>query len=400
MSKPLKVLFFDQSSRLGGAEKVLLDLFENRNNQFTGTLVSPPGLLQEKARENGIRCVTLQEYEAITTTRKRIKFSDIIRGFMLIYKTEKILNNESVNIVYTNSVKCHTLVNFRNRKIPTFIRLHDYPSSFHGISRYLINRAIKNANVVSCVSQSVADEVKKLVRETNKVHVCYNGIRFENYSIKQPNHPQRPRIIIAGWLFEWKGFDLFINAMEEIAPLIPEWDFVIAGAAAYDVPESKTYEKKLINKLANSRINKRFIWYGKYASLSEVLCCAEHNIFVQPSLKPDPLPTVILEVARLNIPIIASDLGGSKEIISNYENGRLIEPTVENIKKAVLELAKDLDKRKQYGTNIAHDCEEKFSMKKYYQKTVDLLERAIFKNESQKLFNVAKDDKYENSDNN
>jgi len=47
---------------------------------------------------------------------------------------------------------------------------------------------------------------------------------------------------------------------------------------------------------------------------------------VHPSLIFDSLPTVLLEAARAGLPVVASDLGGAREIVEQGVTGWLFEP--------------------------------------------------------------------------
>jgi glycosyltransferase involved in cell wall biosynthesis len=48
------------------------------------------------------------------------------------------------------------------------------------------------------------------------------------------------------------------------------------------------------------------------------------DILIHPSILPDSLPTVILEAMSCGLPVVATDLGGAKELLQKDENGLLI----------------------------------------------------------------------------
>ena len=187
-------------------------------------------------------------------------------------------------------------------------------------------------------------------------------------------HVQRKRIVVAGWLLEWKGFDVFVDAVNSIADKLPEWEFVIAGAVAEDVLESGDYAVKLREKVANSPHANRITFHGGYHKISEVACCASHCIFVQPSTRPDPLPTVLLEAASLGLPIISSKLGGSKEILVQGETGFLVSPTPEEVAEKMMELAENSELRGNLGRKAKLDNEERFTMQAYVDGITKIIE--------------------------
>ncbi|MDQ6595008.1 glycosyltransferase family 4 protein [Bacillus salipaludis] len=373
----IKVLFFDQSARMGGAEKVLFDLLENINrSKIYPILVSPSGELANKVRGLNIECIELMEFENVETTRKRMRIRDIFKTIKLVYKLNNIINDVQPDILFTNSVKAHVLVNYKKRRIPSIIRLHDYPSSFGSISVKILKNALNNVDKISCVSQSVANDLGKLFPNCiDKLKVTYNGIYKKTNNCKK--HFKKPRVVVAGWLFSWKGFDTFIEAMEKLSPKIPDWEFVIAGEAARDVEESLSYKELLYKRVNSSLYKEKFVLNGGYKSLEEIICCSEHCIFVQPSIKPDPLPTVILEASTLAVPTVASDLGGSKEIIEDMVSGRLISPHADELANSVMELVSDLNLRVKYGNKMNFECNRKFSMENYIRSITETIENII-----------------------
>lgn len=364
-------MFINQTARFGGAERVLMDLLTHIDQtQFEPILVSPKGELQEAVEDINIKHVEVNEFLRMETTRKNFKGEDLIVTYRLFNKINQIINDYKPDLIYTNSVKAHILVNLRSRKIPTFIRLHDFPQSFGGVSKKLLKHSLKRARYVSCVSKSVSEDVKSLMEplKTTKVEHTYNGYLKRTVKIQQ--HFKK-RIVIAGWLQEWKGFDVFVEAMEQIADQIPDWEFVIAGDVAKDAHGSKEYAERLKKRISNSIYADRFIMQGSYKDLSEVACCAEHTIFVQASIKPDPLPTVLLEASGIKLPIVCSNLGGSTEIIADGKTGFVVSPSASEIAEKVYTLAVNPGLREAMGQHAQQDCNQKFNMNKYIDGMTD-----------------------------
>ena len=74
------------------------------------------------------------------------------------------------------------------------------------------------------------------------------------------------------------------------------------------------------------------------------------DIVFHPSIEFDPLPTVLIESARAGVPVVASRVGGTNEIVVHGETGLLYE--VGQIDKAVqliTELVNDPELRRRLG---------------------------------------------------
>ncbi|WDH83788.1 glycosyltransferase family 4 protein [Paenibacillus urinalis] len=363
--KKIKVLFVNQTSRFGGAERVLHEYLVNLDRSVIEPIViAPKGELTDNLKNNHISCVDIDEFEALESTRKKVNIKDLIRSGKLISKLNYAINSTNPDVIFTNSVKSHILVNLTKKKKPTILRLHDYPSSFGDISRKLLKHAAGNADQLSCVSHSVANDLSSMSADIHKrISVTYNGFTYHTNNEYITNHHSN-RVVIAAWLLKWKGFNEFIDAMISIADKI-SWDFVIAGDVAPEAAGSKEYKEDLLKKIENTPHKSRFKLIGKYKNLSEVVCCPDHCIFVQPSIKPDPLPTVIFEAAQFRLPVITSSLGGSKEIINDSVSGYLIEPKPSQIAEKVLLLANSIELRRSLGSNLYSNCLESFTTDKY-----------------------------------
>ncbi len=61
-------------------------------------------------------------------------------------------------------------------------------------------------------------------------------------------------------MLPWKGFDVFIRAMEMVAESTDEWQFVIAGDVASDVVESLSYKEQLRQAVERSKSRHRFVF--------------------------------------------------------------------------------------------------------------------------------------------
>jgi glycosyltransferase involved in cell wall biosynthesis len=95
------------------------------------------------------------------------------------------------------------------------------------------------------------------------------------------------------------------------------------------------------------------------------------DIFVNPSYA-EGLPTSVLEAGSIGLPIIATDVGGTKEIIDDGENGFLITPKdVDELRGRIGELLYNKKLRERFSRDIKKKIDKEFdwkiSRKKLYQ---------------------------------
>jgi glycosyltransferase involved in cell wall biosynthesis len=364
----MRVLIVNHTARLGGAERVLLTfLSQLKKTALDAKLAVPAGPLLEQARRLGIDCFPLMNKE-FRSTRTTLALSDTLKAVQLYRTLTRVAKAYSPDILLSNSVKAHVLADLVSSRlgIPLAIRLHDQLSTFSAVGQKLISGPLRRARLVSCVSESVANDVRSLVGTRCNVKVCYNGVPLDTEPCQ--SHVPKPRIVAAGWLLPSKGFDVFIRAMEMVAQFTDDWQFVIAGDVASDVSESLSYKEQLIQAVQHSKWRHRFVFAGAYEKLRDVVCCAKHCVFVLPSQMPDSLPTVVLEAGGLGLPVVATNLGGAREMIDSGRTGILTDLTPGAISAAVLSLVRAPSMRTKLGKALESHVKTQFSVRTYVEK--------------------------------
>lgn len=161
--------------------------------------------------------------------------------------------------------------------------------------------------------------------------------------------------------------DLIIEAAPKIIQEFPQVRFLIVGDCFR--PEDKKYRIRLI-ELANSLCLQNYIIFtGHLDNVLEVISI--FDISVVPSLS-EPFGRVIIEAMGLEIPVVATNVGGIPEIIEDGISGILVPPRDENaLATAILDLLEKPKKRKRIGQEGRKRFLKEFTM----QKTIGRIER-------------------------
>jgi glycosyltransferase involved in cell wall biosynthesis len=199
---------------------------------------------------------------------------------------------------------CHSVV--QNKVVGLINKLYD-----HTVGTLIV----KSAKVNVGVSQAAADFVKHL---GGKARVIYNGIECDRGRTEITINPVKERyIIFVGRLIYAKGVQDLIEAFAILIKERKDLRLRIVGDGNY-------YQEliKQRNQLPYDDWNK-VTFYGERKDVIDLL--EEADIFVNPSYS-EGLPTSVMEAASVGLPIIATDVGGTREIIKNGESGLLIKP--------------------------------------------------------------------------
>ena len=121
----------------------------------------------------------------------------------------------------------------------------------------------------------------------------------------------RALVLTVARLEEQKGITHLLDA----AASLPEAVFAIAGEG----PE----RARLVAKAASLGVADRVRWLGHRDDVPYLLACAD--LFVLPSLN-EGLPLAAMEAMLAGVPIVATDAGGTGEIVRNGATGLLVAP--------------------------------------------------------------------------
>jgi glycosyltransferase involved in cell wall biosynthesis len=194
------------------------------------------------------------------------------------------------------------------------------------------------------------------------IQVIPNGLdtrRFTNGQVRSPS--DKVRILFVSRLILRKGLQFLIDAIPDIFDHAT-YPFIIKVVG--DGPD----KEKLLQQIERLGVgeNFRFCGYVDHEKLPEYYLDAD--IFILPSLA-EGMPNVVLEAMGSGLPIIATNVPGSEELIRNGENGFLVAPKdVKALAQTVSTLINEKalrDKMGKRGQEIAQHYTWEFVVEQY-----------------------------------
>lgn len=384
------ILFLHAGAEMYGADKVMLDLIKSLDKSKYNPLVILPtdGVLVDALKKENIKVVVMP-YPIMR--RKYFNLKGLVRyAYGMVKYTNKITKmarKQHIDLIHTNTAA--TLEgSFVSKKlhIPQLWSIHEIivsPQIMYNVTSKLIS---KYASITITDSKAVKDHLDDSGYFKEKtVKVIYNGVdskRFKpdndcSYLYNEWNIPKDAKIIgMMGRVNSWKGQADFLKAANMIMAKFPDVYTVFVGAA---FKGEEWREKELANAIAKSPYKNRIINKG-YRTDSEGIYKL-YDVFVLPSINPDPLPTVVLEAMATGKPIVGYKHGGVCEMVNDGYNGLLAEVrNPEDLATKIETLLEDDDKRAKMGANSRKRLLENFSMEAYVQNYSDAYDRLIREN--------------------
>jgi glycosyltransferase involved in cell wall biosynthesis len=176
-----------------------------------------------------------------------------------------------------------------------------------------------------------------------KIVVIPNGVDLKRFS--NSNRVQRldgdPAILYFGYLSNLKGIDLMIDAVSRLRYELPNLKLHLVGHG------NKTFFEMLTKK---KHVEKVVVFHGYADPSSAPMYYRSADFCIFPSRFNYGI--TLLESMASGVPVIASNCGGTSEIISQGENGLLFEPeNIDELPNAILALSQDSNLRKRISSN-------------------------------------------------
>jgi len=168
-------------------------------------------------------------------------------------------------------------------------------------------------------------------------------------------------VITVARLVTWKGIDRVIKAVS----LIADCRLIIVG----DGPERTSLE----NLATDLRIAERVIFTGQVSRQTVLEYLKASDIFVLNSTY-EGLPHIVLEAMAVGVPVIATDVGGTGEVVKHEVNGLLIPPhDDEALRGAIKRMLENPGERERFASAGQSTLPEHFQWKAMVENTERIL---------------------------
>ncbi len=356
----MNILFLDQFSELGGAQRCLLDLLPAIQEQGWRAAAALPGRgpLVETLRA---RNIDVLEVPCGPYRSGRKGGADMVRFARDVRAQVSLLRTRQADLVYVNGPRllAAAAIAFAGRAPVLFHAHSSIPPGFPSrIAHWSITRA--QAMVVACCG-AVAPTVP-----SGRLHVIPNGtpdLGFREHTFTGQ------RIGIVGRISPEKGQAEFVRAASILARSRTNAEFVICGAPVFGDTDYSQMVRKLAAGLPVSFLG----WRDDIASVLKDL-----DLLVISS-KEEGLPRVALEAFSAGVPVVAFPIGGIPEIIRDGETGFLVpQKTVEALAARIQEIAcQDPSVLHTVAAHARRDWERRHTVEKYQNSLTNLMAHLV-----------------------
>lgn len=352
--------FYTKELRKAGATVVVLKPKKSNPNLFIKRLTRNIFLIKEPRKSKPYLFLSYIKNLLIFTLPTAFRISRLLKKF-------------NIDIVH-----CNIGLRYNHEGIIA-ARLAGVPCICHvrtigklNVADRLISKCV---HLFVCVSEAVKKNYESFNVNPNKLCIVYNGVDLQVFNpalsgrkIKEEFDIKNNVVGIIGRLIAWKGHECFLRAVKEVISDFGNVKFLIVGTG----PEKSSLETYSMDLGLKDSV----IFVGFREDMPQIL--AAIDILVNCSIQPEPLSRAIMEAMAMEKAVIASNCGGSPDMIEDGVNGLLVPPRDSKVlAQCIITLLKDKELRLRLGKAARKKVEERFD-KKMTQKKIERIYEEIF----------------------
>lgn len=358
----MKILFYNHQGKVSGAERVILLILKRLNRRvFKPVMVCPAtDTMAEETARLGVPCRAINEFEARFTARP----DKLMRYFFSFIRTLRELraeiNGEKPDVIHANSIRSGLVASAASvgTKIPVIWHLHDELGT-HPISTLIrIFAACFVRTRLMPVSEATGKSFRgRFLRFFGKhlsERVIYNGIELKEFKFDAANRMRIREELglsdgqlvfgIVGQITPRKGQLELLRTFAQVQKDTPS-TLLVVGAPIFN--QDELYLQNLKQTVKDFGIENRVVFLGSRSDVAAIMQSLDALVI---NSRSEALVLVALEAMACRTPIIATDTGGTNEIIEHKKNGWLVPFGDERaLAEALVEFGKNSELRRRFA---------------------------------------------------
>jgi len=226
--------------------------------------------------------------------------------------------------------------------------------------RTLGRAIVRSSDRLIAVSKAVAGHAVHLGAQPEAVRVIANGVDVQRFRPGAGRGNGTFRVACVGRLIFNKGPQYLVEAAPEVLQAHPEAEFVFVG----DGP----LRPRLEERARQLGVGHRVTFLGTRPDVPAILQTCD--VLVRPSLL-EGMPLTVLEAMACGLPVVATPVSGTAELVHHGENGLLVRPAdPASLSRAILRLMEDEPLREAQGREARRLVEGGYSWDAVAEKTL------------------------------
>ncbi|GAA4750056.1 glycosyltransferase family 4 protein [Actinomycetospora chibensis] len=320
----IKALFVTHTAAPSGAELHLVQLVAALRNVEVATAFTEDGPIAERMRAHGVETTIIRnDFDSRAMTIAGSGPVGLVKGFFALLRLGSALGSvtrrSAASVLVAESTKALVMgaVAARVARVPLVWQVRDR------ISAEYFGRAL--APLVRVFGWAVSDAyiansrstLSSLIRWRKPALVAYPGVEIDGGRPRPSQRsPEKTVVVVVGRLTRWKGQDVFLRALAEVA-VRPAHVYLVGGTFFGEEP----FRDELQRLAGDLGLPVTFTGHVD----DPTYYMRQADILVHCSVIAEPFGTVVVEGMNAGCAVIASQPGGPTEVVEPGVNGLLVD---------------------------------------------------------------------------
>jgi glycosyltransferase involved in cell wall biosynthesis len=385
----MKILYINHTSQVSGAERSLLTLLEGLPSRYSATLACPEGPLAMAGRGRGIPVEHLNGTDVSLRLHPWHTARAVGELARSAWSARSLARRVGADLIHANSIRAGLIAGGARKSggPPVVVHVHDRLPPGR-VSSLALRGIAATCDVALACSGYVADQIRDLPRPL-PVEVVHNPIdvgRFDPARISRAEARAKlgfdESTILLGLIAQitpWKAQDDAVRMIAELKGQSPDIRLLLvgspkflSGATRYD---NAAFAQQLDALITSLDVSDEVLLLGERDDIPEIMRALD--IVLVPSWE-EPFGMAVIEAMAMELPVVATNVGGASEIVIHEQNGLLVPPRRPGEWAAeIRRLVEDPDLRTAIGRKARMRVTESLNLPAYVERIVGSYEQAV-----------------------
>lgn len=387
--RSVNVLYVNHTEVISGAERSLLSLLGGLPAQVSPLVACPRGRLARAVEQLGVPTTAIAgtagslRLHPLHTPRALAELS------LAALQVRRAARRHRADVVHANSIRAGIVLALA-RPAPAASVVHVRDCLPPGLLSAATLRLIA-ATATSVIANSAytADSVR-LVAPGARLEVLHNPVDLQRFDPARIDRDRARAALgeagrrslllgVVGQLSPWKGQDTAIEALRLLRDGGLDAQLLLIGSAKFVARatrfDNRAYLARLHELVAAAGLQERVCWLGEREDVPELVRALD--VLLLPSWE-EPFGRALIEAMALEVPVIATNVGGPPEIVEDGREGYLVAPRdAQAWARAIRRIAERPDRGLELGRAGRARVEREFTVARHVDATLAAYERAI-----------------------
>jgi glycosyltransferase involved in cell wall biosynthesis len=384
-----RVLYVNHTSHVGGGERSLLTLLDGLNGAVDVAVACPEGPLFDEVEKAGHHAVSIRGTEG--SLKLHPSETPLAVGQLAFTARELVRASRAfdADLLHANSIRAGLSAGIAARisGTPAVVHLRDrLPAGpLAGLTYDLLSRT---ATQVVANSQYTADRYLES-HASDTLHVVHNPVDLSRFEPKRTSRsdarrrlgltPDQPVLGVVAQITPWKAQDDAVRIAAELKPRYPDLRLVIVGSAKFVSRATRfdnvAYLEELKELTRSLNLSDDVMFVGERQDVPEIMRALD--VLLVPSWE-EPFGRAIIEGMAMALPVIATNVGGPTEILSDGHDGILLPPRQPAAWACVVaDLLDQPERRAELGRTAAAQARRRFGLKQHAAALLEIYDEIL-----------------------